>query len=620
MKTYKERTGDILEKARKKQQIKKRRLTAAISTCACAVAVALTCVLFIPLPQPATEADAYKNSEYYPVIQRLDKKLNKIKGPVYKNNFEKLTAAVGDLFSIFSDKNATGGNMMPPTDMNYGGAVDEETGNAPDFNADDVNGYVETTDNQAQGVIEADLFKRTKTHIFYLDYNLIRAYSIAGTESKLVGTYDVNARGRAYNYENGEFFLSADGKTLTLLRSVSVLNKQGKANRYTEIVSLDVSNPVNISEKGRNYLSGDYVSSRMVDGKLLVINNFYVYNSVDFSQEKTFLPQYGKLQSMQSVAADDIICPKELTTTHYTVVCQIDESSALAEDCMALLSYSSTVYASAENLFVTRNFSEKEDGVMQTKTEISCVSYAGEGLEYVNSATVDGSVHNQYSMDEYEGIFRVVTTTSKGATNASLYCIDMQSFETVGKVENFAPSGETVQSVRFDGYKAYVCTAIVVTLSDPVYAFDLSDPTNITYVETGEIKGYSSSLVQFTDGFLLGVGYGSDRNTLKIEIYQETATAMECVTIYELNAEFSENYKSYFIDRERGLLGLGIYDYSKDKEEYLLLQFDGYKLNCILRTELSDDGIDLAAVRATLIDGYMYIFGRNNVFKVEKVF
>ena len=623
MKTYKQRTGDILEKARKKQQTKKRTLVAVLSSCACAAFVALACVLFVPLPQPPTAADAYKNSEYYPVIQQLDKKLNTSNTPVYKNNFQKWTAGIEDFFSLFADK-ATGGNMMAPVNPGYDGTLNdwEEEGASPD-DSKGPSDYVETTDNQTQGVIEADRFKRTKTHIFYLYENTVYAYKIAGLETKLVGSYKVTDNENSNYRGGGEFYLSQDGKTATLIRSVLIIKNEKIKKVCTEIVSLDVSDPTNIAEKGRNYLSGDYVSSRMVNGKLLVINNFYVYRGVDFSDESNLLPQYGNLGAMQCVAADDIICPKELTTTNYSVICQIDESSGEAEDCMALLSYSSIIYASAENLFITRAFREKEGGATQTKTEFSCISYNSEGLEYVDSATVAGSVRNQYSMDEYEGIFRIVTTTNKGATNASLYCIDMQSFEIVGKVENFAPSGEQVFSVRFDKNKAYVCTAVVITMTDPVYAFDLSDLANITYVETGEIKGYSSSLVQFKDGFLLGIGYGSSRDTLKIEVYQETEKAVESVAVYELNAYFSENYKSYFIDRERGLVGLGVsYDEYNPTDErwsffngYILLEFDGYGIKEILRTELMGNHIDK---RATLIDGYFYMLGATQC-KVEKL-
>ena len=115
-------------------------------------------------------------------------------------------------------------------------------------------------------------------------------------------------------------------------------------------------------------------------------------------------------------------------------------------------------------------------------------------------------------MDEKDGILRVVTTVEYGSysdayghgwfvpayTSASLYCVSLEDFETVASVEKFAPEGEQVQSVRFDGDYAYVCTS--VNFSDPVFFFDLSDLSNITYTDTGEIEGFSSSLVDFENG------------------------------------------------------------------------------------------------------------------------
>ena len=98
-------------------------------------------------------------------------------------------------------------------------------------------------------------------------------------------------------------------------------------------------------------------------------------------------------------------------------------------------------------------------------------------------------------MDERDGILRVVTGTEKGrypaaalvgqnnagfvsSPNANLYCVSLAAdgWQVVGQDIGFAPDGETLQSVRFNGQYAYVCTAVTVTLNDPVYFFDLSDP------------------------------------------------------------------------------------------------------------------------------------------------
>ncbi|MBQ9081184.1 MAG: beta-propeller domain-containing protein [Clostridia bacterium] len=50
-------------------------------------------------------------------------------------------------------------------------------------------------------------------------------------------------------------------------------------------------------------------------------------------------------------------------------------------------------------------------------------------MEYKGSAHVKGLVRNQYSMDERNGILRVVTTTNGNfLPNASLFCVDINTF------------------------------------------------------------------------------------------------------------------------------------------------------------------------------------------------
>jgi uncharacterized secreted protein with C-terminal beta-propeller domain len=203
----------------------------------------------------------------------------------------------------------------------------------------------------------------------------------------------------------------------------------------------------------------------------------------------------------------------------------------------------------------------------------------------------------------------------------ALYCIDITTWEPLAKIENFAPKGETVESVRFDGDKAYVCTAVVVQLTDPVFFFDLSDLSNITVKDTGVIDGYSSSLVNFGDGYLLGIGF-NNRRELKIEVYEEGENGVNSVTAFEKNVGFSLNYKAYFIDRENQLIGLCIDDYEaadyynrKDRQRYIVLHFDGFQLREVLSASLENASPDYC--RATLIDGYMYILGQDNFRAVE---
>ena len=253
---------------------------------------------------------------------------------------------------------------------------------------------------------------------------------------------------------------------------------------------------------------------------------------------------------------------------------------------------------------------------------------------------VKGHLKDQWSMDEYEDVLRVFATTNestyretyyengmvsadmlvptRGGTNASLYCIDLSSFEIIASVMNFAPPGEEIRSVRFDGEAAYVCTSI--QLSDPVFFFDLSDLDNISYKDTGTIDGFSTSLINFGNGYLLGIGRGDDWNTLKVEVYEETADGVSSVCSYEnTEAICSEEYKSYYVDRKNQLFGFGVVDYDHNMYttyRYILLHFDGYELLELVNVPLKGYPDNM---RGVYIDGYMYMFGEND-FKVEKVF
>ena len=666
MKTYKQRTEDIIQKAQKQKALNKKITVSAISATACAAVVALNLVLFMPLKAPETPIDAYKNSEYFSVIKPLNAHFNKTKQPVhYKNNFEKWTAGLKELFSADLKD---GANDVTGELMGGNSAVDKiETPTTPDVGwKDDVanggegsadgptqggaNGeYVETTDNQVANVIEGDLFKRTNSHIFYLspkmdgyelsskgaredDDYVLRAYSIEGENSRLVGECRVLAQSGYIWVNRPEMYLSEDGKTVTIIttsHSITISDSYPKSETqvFTEIITVDVTAPAQMKEVGRKYLSGQYVSSRSVEGKLIIVNNFNINTMPDFDDYASYIPQYGDdLKNMQLVDGDDIIVPEQITARKHTVVMELDQTTGEVEDCMALYCYSADLYVSKGNMYLTREYQSNED--WERMTEITCVSYGDNGFAQVGKVTVEGSVLNQYSMDEYcytqgefkdKQIFRVVTTVYTPYTSASFYCVDTDTWEIIGADENFSPKDEDVQSVRFDGEKAYVCTAKIITLTDPVFIFDLSNPTKPESKDTGVIEGYSSSLVQLNGGYLLGIGF-DNRRSLKISVYEEGETNVEEVAIYNPGASllFSSEYKAYFIDRTNNFIGLvtsGIYN-GKHGQQYRLLCFDGYEIVEIAVIPLEKRSI-LDYTRATMIDGYLYIFGVE--FKAVKI-
>lgn len=611
MKTYDQRMEEILAKAgRERKRIRRRR--AIIGGSLCTVLAVLLLVLFVPYSTTPPSVAKYSGSPYYNVIQRLNKAT--YEPPEYENTFDMLVSQLGAMKDLVAgDMNGSSADAAPGD----GWYVEVET---PEY----IGNYEEVTDNQVAGVIEADLFKRSDKYIYYLRGDALHVYSIAGADSTEVGCYQFDIDNFSqHNFSYVTFrgiYLSQDCATVTVLLD----GYTKELGTCMVVVNLDVTDPEKITESDRVYFSGDYLSSRMVDGNILLTYRYQVYSrQVDFEDESTFVPQYGDLDHMTCIPAEDIVCPEEVSNTRYTVICKLDGKTLEMLDSEALLSYSQELYVSESVIYATHAYTQEtevEKNVTESKTmtEITGISYAGDSLEVLGTVAVEGSVADQYSMDEYNGILRVVTSTSVwkvktyadgfGMTsttcNCDLYCVDLADWSIRSSVIGFAPTGEEVTSARFDGDHAYVCTAEVIVLTDPVFFFDLTDVDNITWTDTGTIDGYSTSMINFGEGYSLGIGVNAFRE-LKLEVYRQAGDTVESVCAYERVCDYASEYKAYYIGRENSLVGLPVYDWETGSFSYLLLHFDGYGFNELVSQEIACDGLD--NVRATIIDGWLYI-------------
>lgn len=492
MKSYKERTEKVMEKAeiqkRKRKKMKKLYTLAGVA----AFLLAFNLTLFVPYTKGAYTVDIspYKNSEYYSVIQTVSGLVDRSSKGYKTNNFEQWFASKA-MDQAPGSWMPEGGNFVTVPDSsgnqsgngNYGDASLNPSTPDQSGNGD----YQEVTDNQTSGVTEGDLFKRSDKYIFYLNLNPIydskksdsyslEVYSIAGEDSQKVSSFAISPEKNTYfnHYSNGfEIFLSRDCSTVTVVAPVYAWVN---GTSYTMVLGIDVSDVKNMREIGRSYVSGYYNTSRTVDGSLLLVSNFRVGYRPDYSDESQFLPQVGKWGELKSLPLKDIVCPENANSASYTVVSTFDEKTFEITDCVALLSFSSDIYVSKDNLYATR--------VVNDKTEIRRISYGGGELEIKDVASVNGTVLNRYCMDEYKGVLRVVTTVGKDrfSHSASLYCLNAETFEQIAAVEQFALFGEEVKSARFYGDIAYVCTAEsnAVKNTDPVFMFDLSNYGNIT--------------------------------------------------------------------------------------------------------------------------------------------
>ena len=412
--------------------VKRRKLTI-MAACISVFAVFLSLWLFLPFSGELEDLSKYSNSEYYGLMLKVQELACRPANYRYANNFDKYFSSIVRVF-----------------DVAEGSAVPNDAGPLADK-------YEEVTDNQYDGVIEGDLFKRSDKNIFYLDpYNLILySYSIEG-ECKL-DEYDVRDSLGTYvgNGYQSEMFLSPDCTKLTVI--VPGYNK-------TVAVMLEVTDAADIKEAEVVEISGSVITSRMRDGNLILVTGMPIYTNPDFSDEAAFLPQITVDGNCESLAAPDILYNDDCTNAYYTVVVMLDSESLEVLGSLAVLDNAWVVSVSENNIFLGCNYygyyeePGEYDNEIITKninqTNIYTISYSSGTLENKGVVRVDGFLNDQYSLDEKDGVLRVVTETNyregkryhqvdkdvynytqvKFYRSADLYCIDLATYEIIGKV------------------------------------------------------------------------------------------------------------------------------------------------------------------------------------------
>ena len=527
------------------------------------------------------------------------------------------------------------------------GSVDDESaeGGTGTGSSESNGEYIENTDNQVDGVVEGDLMKMTDKYIFRIAYEgtdtgyqrnrtyVIKVFSVDKENSALISEYKIPDFGGKIASYGWEMHLSKDCSLITLIVNYS----DADGNDRIGVSSLDISDVRNIREAASFSIDGNAFTTRMVDGKLLLFTNqYYSKVAIDTSDYATFIPSVKRGDEIHFINPDRFVVPCEIVNSYslsYTTVLMVNEKGLDIIDSAALIGYTDAKYISENNIFLTREYTvttyfDEESGFFENLSDISVIGYSNTGFEIKDTVTIKGSINDQYSLDEKDGYLRVVASTLSGdlqkyryfssywwraanrKRNASLYVIDLSDYSMETSVENFAPWGEDVASARFEGDKLYVCTAVIRLFTDPVYFFDLSDYGNITYTDTGFIEGFSTSLIDLGEGYLLGIGKESSAYS-KLEVYKKDGNGVVSVNKMLFDGSYSTEYKEYLINRGHNLFGFTVYDlYDSETKTfeivYLIVQLNEGKLEVVEKIPLSGP-VDTGITRAAMVDGYVYI-------------
>ncbi len=341
-------------------------------------------------------------------------------------------------------------------------------------------------------------------------------------------------------------------------------------------------------------VNGNYTTSRMIDSKVYVVLNTPIYaNSATKNNNDVYLPLYrdSKISNTEKPLVDctEVRYIPDSVGTQYITLLGFDlRDTARLLEKEVILGSGETVYASAEHLYITETArSSYNDTSKKTKTgrseETKIYKFGlDQGtIEYQGQGNVPGTVLNQFSLDEYEGNLRIVTTERNLRTDPliefffgeirsrnNLYVLD-PSMKTTGQIEGIAP-GETLYSARFMGKRGYLVTFKKV---DPFFTVDLSDPQNPKILGKLKIPGYSDYLHPYDENHIIGIG----KDTVQADNgdfawYQGVKMALFDVRDPENPKELHKviigdrgsdspvltDHKAFLFDRERNLLILPV--------------------------------------------------------------
>lgn len=395
---------------------------------------------------------------------------------------------------------------------------------------------VSKTNVQVEGVDEADTVKLNEDYIYMVSDQKVSIFDIRDPDN-MVQAGDISFGSERYPVQ---LFLTED--------YLVVLNQnyfyQGQPVLRSDegykwapydglavasIYSLeDPENPKLVREVGAE---GQLSSARMTDNTIYFISSLYsrmwAFEENEEAELRPFNYDSEKGEDPEAIDYDKITILPDTLEGGYTLISAIsledlNESQLSTE---GYLGSSEQFYMSTESIYLTTTVysqqgadsDETTDSMFWNSgvrdTDVYKFDFEGTDVELVGSHRLEGHLLNQFSMDEYDNHFRVVTTEgdswneSKPSEN-HLFILD-DEMNRVGELKGLAKT-ERIYSARFIGDKAYMVT---FKETDPLFVFDLSDPTKPAVLGELKIPGFSNYLHPIDETHLLGIGYETEMVT-----------------------------------------------------------------------------------------------------------
>lgn len=237
-------------------------------------------------------------------------------------------------------------------------------------------------------------------------------------------------------------------------------------------------------------IEGHHVSSRKIDSHIYLVSNMYFHDVV-----VPFFKDSAVSNTAAAISFDQIRYFPGCSNQTYLNILSFDiNDMGKKAEVATYLGAGREIYMSKENLYIT--ISAYPD------TEIYKFKINGTEIKYAARGKVNGSLLNQFSMDEHNGFFRMATTSHNSSVMSNNVFVLNRDLDIVSKITGIAPT-ERIYSARFMGDKLYMVTFEII---DPFFVIDLNDPFRPEIMGELKIPGFSSYLHPIDDNHILGIG------------------------------------------------------------------------------------------------------------------
>ncbi|KIL49487.1 beta-propeller domain-containing protein [Jeotgalibacillus soli] len=513
--------------------------------------------------------------------------------------------------------------------MESSNSVEDSASSGTADQASTTESYSETN-NQVDGVNEADMIKTDGTFIYRIIDNqkveIVQAYPANTMTTASTIQYDDN-------FYPSHLFLHEE--TLIVLGDKWIPSSSQHDLTDTESYAIDHSMTVakiyNIDDKTAPALirevsaEGHYNSARMIDSYLYFVTDFSPYYwTLEENKQASLRPSYSDSKQGESIKPIDLehiqIIP-ETANSGYTTITSVNISDPEADiSSKSFLGSSGQLYMSEEHLYLAAaNYSHSQEriGILpipgprgDESTKLFKFQLDGINVKFIAQGEVKGTILNQFSMDEYNGYFRIVTT--EGSTwgdnptsRNHLFILD-EAMAQAGSVEDLA-FGERIYSARFMGDKAYMVT---FRETDPLFVIDTANPEAPEVLGELKIPGFSNYLHPLDDQHLIGIGMDTElvksseagqppnvvTTGVKVSLFDITDFTnpkeqdSEIIGGQGTHSPVLYDHKSLFQHREKNLYGFPINVYNEsDKNGELAFHYQGG----ILFNITAENGIEL---------------------------